>query len=307
MKKSILAFLFLFFAQHAFSQALEAFPVTDAWKEKIASLSPSKPTNSPSKKRKVLLFSVFTGFEHWCVPHTDVVIKALGEKSKAYEVIQSRDVNEFSAENLKKYDAVLLNNTCSKPTYRNLFYDMLQEENNLSFDQKVLKAAQYEDNLMKFVQNGGGLGIFHGAITFLNKSSLFGLMVGGNFDYHPVQQPIEVNLVDSTHPLVKAFGGKSFTHTDEPYFFNNAYTDINFRPLLWMDGAKINSQKEPIRKDKLYIAWIKSFGKGRVFYCSPSHNAQSFENPELLQFMLDGIQYTVGDYACDDSPLGSAK
>lgn len=304
MKQTLLLFICFLLAQNANSQALEAFPVTPEWNSKINLLAPSKPSVKPTKERTVLLFSVFTGFEHWCVPHTDVVLKTLGEKTGAYKIVQSRDINEFSAENLKKYDAVFLNNTCSKPTHRNLFYDMLQNSNSLSHDQKVLKAAEFEQNLMKFVQNGGGLGIFHGAITFLNKSSLFGLMAGGNFDYHPVQQPIEVQLADASHPIVKAFDGKSFTHTDEPYFFSNAYSELNFRPLLWMDGSKIHSQKEPTKKEKLYIAWIKSFGKGRVFYCSPSHNAQSFENPQLLQFFLDGIQYTIGDLKCDDSPIG---
>ena len=53
-----------------------------------------------------------------------------------------------------------------------------------------------------------------------------------------------------------------------------------------------------------YISWIKPYGEGRVFYCSPSHNAQSFENPKLLQFMLNGIQYALGDLECDDSVLG---
>jgi hypothetical protein len=42
-------------------------------------------------------------------------------------------------------------------------------------------------------------------------------------------------------------------------------------------------------------------------YASPSHNAQSFENPQLLQFFLDGMQYVVGDVKCDDSPLPRRK
>jgi hypothetical protein len=40
-------------------------------------------------------------------------------------------------------------------------------------------------------------------------------------------------------------------------------------------------------------------------YISPSHNAQSFENPALLQFFLDGMQYVVGQVACDEKPIGS--
>jgi hypothetical protein len=32
-----------------------------------------------------------------------------------------------------------------------------------------------------------------------------------------------------------------------------------------------------------------------VMYISPSHNAQSFDNPQLLRFYLDGLQYVAGD------------
>jgi hypothetical protein len=40
-----------------------------------------------------------------------------------------------------------------------------------------------------------------------------------------------------------------------------------------------------------------------VFYVSPSHNAQSFEDKRLLKFFLDGAQYVLGDLECDDVPL----
>ncbi|WP_332910548.1 hypothetical protein [Algoriphagus boritolerans] len=40
-----------------------------------------------------------------------------------------------------------------------------------------------------------------------------------------------------------------------------------------------------------------------MMYISPSHNAQSFENPDLLQFYLDGMQYVAGDVECDETPI----
>ena len=47
----------------------------------------------------------------------------------------------------------------------------------------------------------------------------------------------------------------------------------------------------------------KDMASGRVFYSSPSHNAQSYENTEMLQYYLNGMQYVLGDLACDDSPI----
>ena len=56
--------------------------------------------------------------------------------------------------------------------------------------------------------------------------------------------------------------------------------------------------------DRRYVSWIKSHGKGRVFYCSPSHRPETYERQSMLQYYLDGIQYALGDLACDDSPIG---
>ena len=129
-------------------------------------------------------------------------------------------------------------------------------------------------------------------------------MTGGSFDYHPKQQEIHVKEVNVNHPMVKAFNGKGLTHVDEPYFFKNAYFDYNFRPLLYMEVDKLDGLKKEVDEKVIYVSWIKRHGKGRVFYSSPGHNAQSMENPELLQFFLDGMQYVVGDLKCDDSPIG---
>ncbi|TNF43279.1 MAG: ThuA domain-containing protein, partial [Cytophagales bacterium] len=52
------------------------------------------------------------------------------------------------------------------------------------------------------------------------------------------------------------------------------------------------------------VAWIRPEGKGKVMYASPSHNAQSYDNPQLLQFILDGMQYVAGDVKCDETPVG---
>ena len=137
-----------------------------------------------------------------------------------------------------------------------------------------------------------------------NNSEKFSDLLGGSFDFHPAQQQVTVTPVEPDHPLVRAFDGKPLVHVDEPYLFNKAYRQKNFRPLLVMDTDKLNcgNRQEQVQADIRYVAWIKRHGQGRVFYVSPSHNAQSFEDPRLLRFLLDGIQYTVGELECDDTP-----
>jgi type 1 glutamine amidotransferase len=260
------------------------------------------PSTSP---KKILLFSLHTGFEHWVIPHTEEVFKILGTKSKGLDIIPSKDIHQFEKESLANYDAIVLNNTCSKPDHRHLFWDQLRAESTGDSAGVMAKAQELESNLIEFVGKGGGLLLLHGGITTLNNSSKFSDLVGASFDYHPPQQQVQVKLENPNHPLVAAFPKEGFSHVDEPYFYKNAYSKLNFTPLLYFDNAQIQSQRanQELKSGKTYVAWIRPEGKGKVMYIAPSHNAQSFENPALLQFFLDGLQYVVGDVNCDETPI----
>jgi uncharacterized protein len=283
------------------AQNLEKFDVNEKWIKKIRSKAPRKPSYAPDKKPRVLLFSLHTGYYHWVIPHTDEVIKAIAEKSGAFTVVHSKSILSFHKDSLKQYDAVILNNNCSKREKRDLLWDALG--NDIPEDDREKRAAEYEQNLLDFFSGGGGIVAIHGAIVMQNNSQAMSDMMGGSFDYHPPQQKIEVKLVDATHPLVKAFKGKSFLHIDEPYFFNKAYFNYNFRPLMYMEATKLHSLKNEVKDTIKYVAWIKKYGKGKVFYSSPAHNAQSFEDGKLMKFYLDGIMYVTGNLECDDSPI----
>jgi uncharacterized protein len=277
------------------AQDLPQVKLDAQWKNKIHNLAPDRPHFPSSGKKKILVFSLFTGFEHWVIPHTAEMIRIISDKSGAFETVESRDISQFTAENLKQYDAVVMNNTCSKPDHRNLFWDQLKAESQGDSIAIMEQAMRLEENLQEYVQQGGGLMVLHGGITTLNKSRAFSRLVGASFDYHPPQQPIHVQLEDAQHPLVQMLPKSGFTHVDEPYFYNGSYPEKDFTPLLYFNNAEIKKQREPAKTGKTYVAWIREEGKGKVMYCSPSHNAQSFENPQLLAFFLSGLQYVVGD------------
>lgn len=302
---AILLFTFIFQATMLSGQvkSLDPIELDDAWKAKIYDLTPSKTQAPASKKNKVLLFSLFTGFEHWTIPHVDYVIQTLGEKTGAYQVVQSVDVRMFEQKALKQFDAIVLNNNCSVGDRRDLFYDALGVDKTMNEEERIKKAAQLESNLLEFVKKGGGLAVLHGGIVMQNNSMQVSEMTGGSFDYHPPQQQIELIVADKHHPMTLPFGGETFTHIDEPYFFKNAYAKKNFKPLLYMEVSKIQKMRHEHPDDVSYVSWIKPYGKGKVFYCSPSHNAQSYENTTMLSFYLNGMQYVLGDLKCDDTTI----
>ncbi len=307
MKTIINFFITAFIALNCINlsaQNFEPLKITKEWKAKIERLAPATTTVKTAKKRKIMVFSKATGFDHWTIPHNIEMLKILAKKTNAFEIHVGYDIEQFDSKNLKKYDAVIFNNCNPSGPDRDLFADLLRANTSFSNQEIKEKAAAYEANLMKYVYKGGGLMVMHGAITVQNNSAAFSKMIGGSFDYHPKQQEMHVKEVDANHPLVKAFKGKGLTHTDEPYFFKNAYASLNFRPLLYIEVDKIEDVRHEAKSNINYVSWIKRHGKGRVFYSSPSHNAHSMDHPELLQFFLDGMQYVVGDLKCDDSPIG---
>lgn len=298
--------LSVLFISLGYAQSLEPVKITPEWLSKIDSLAPTS-TREKAPVRKVMMFSQHTGFYHWIIPHNIELFKILAKKTGAFEITNLRDIHAFEKENLSEYDAVIFNNCNPSGPKRDLFYDLLSI--NTSLDETAISEAAktYEKNFMDYIANGGGLLILHGAITVQNNSMPFSKLTGGSFDYHPKQQSMHLKEVDPDHALVQAFKGDGFTHVDEPYFFKNAYFDYDFRPLLYIETGSLEGMREKPKSSVTYVSWIKKHEQGRVFYTSASHNAQSLDNPEFLQFLLDGLQYVVGDLKADDSPLPASE
>jgi type 1 glutamine amidotransferase len=281
-------------------------PPTPAWTAKIQELAPARPTVDAAK-RKLLVFSLFTGYKHDVIPHVDRVFEVLGKKSGAFDATRTIDIEALTPRGLAAYDVLVLNNNCSSGSRRNLFLDEMERNRRyrgMTADQRQAKADSLEQSILGFVAGGKGIVVIHGAPTMLNNSAKFTEMVGGAFEYHPPSQEVTLRTVDPDHPLVAAFRGKEpFIHRDEPYCFGGPYEKLNFRPLLSMDTKAVKDPKGRVGKMVRYVAWIKPYGKGRVFYCSPGHFPESYESSTLLRFLLDGVQYASGDLKCDDSKL----
>ena len=285
-------------------------PPTPEWSALAEKSAPAKPTVE-APKRKLLVFSLFTDYEHKVIPYVDLIFQILGKKSGAFEAHITTDIEMLAPEKLGAYDVLVLNNNCSGGERRNLFLDELEtaaKYRDMTTPEREAKAAALEKSMLDFVAGGKGLVVMHGGPTMLNHSPAFIGMVGGAFDYHPPNQAVTVRTVDENHPLVAAFRGRGpFIHRDEPYCFKGAYSKLNFRPLLSMDVKDLKGTDSRINDIVRYVAWIKPHGAGRVFYCSPSHFPESYLSPTLLQFILDGTQYAAGDLKCDDSKPCDSK
>jgi hypothetical protein len=264
---------------------------------------PSKAYAQPKKPRKVLVLAHASGFVHSSIPLAAETVKAMGEKTGAWSTTITFDPAQITAENLAGYDAIFLDNTTLA---------FLDDPKDPAASEARKKA------LLDFVRGGKGLAGIHAAGDSYHTTgaapsgtwSDFNVMIGGYFKFHWVYpQPITVKIDDPKSPLTKMFHGE-FTVHDEVYtFVQDSFSRKRVHVLTSVDYAKMSDAdkaKEPAatkRTDGDYgLSWIRHEGKGRVFYEALGHSEHIYAMTPIMEHVLAGIQYALGDLPADDRP-----
>jgi len=267
-------------------------------------------TVKPAKPRKVLIYSHCNGFVHGQgIEAAKVAFPAIGKKTGAFECVVSDDLANFEKPAIDQFDAIYFNNTTG-----DLFTGRAFEKcaNPPPKDQQPAVTARLRNNVVEFVKGGKGIMGNHGAADCSYGWKEWGEMIGGYFIGHP-WATIWVTNDDPTHPINAAFGGQDFQITDEIYTFGpsrvlkwDAYgRDVN-RVLLSVNVEKSNITKGPRADNDYGLSWIKTYGKGRTFYCAFGHDDRAFRNPAVLQHMVAGLQFVLGDLKADATPKPKA-
>ncbi|MBT3201456.1 MAG: ThuA domain-containing protein [Phycisphaerales bacterium] len=290
---------------------------------KMTKAMPDKAPAKPAKARKVLIYSHCNGFTHRAgIEAAKVALPMMGKKTGAYEAVVSDDLDNFTPEKIKQFDAIILNNTTGelfkakgprkprKPNAKRIKdADKLKKamekytKDLASYEAKVKATAgkgpdteALRKSFMDWVNAGGAVIGIHAATDCSYSWKEYGKMIGGFFAGHPWHMPVPIKNDDPKNPINAAFEGKGFTITDEIYQFNRGvYSRENQRVILSLDMDTIK-KKGGSRKDNDYaISWVKTHGKGRVFYCSLGHRDEIFWNPLVLKHYLAGMQWAMGD------------
>ncbi len=249
----------------------------------------------PKKARRLLLFDLNVGYPgHRSIAHANYAFARMGEKTGAFRAEASRDPAVFRPESLKQFDAVVFNNVVGNP-----------------FSDPALRKS-----LQEFVREGGGLLGIHGttfAFTLWPGAKEdwpeFGTILGARGGSHrQSDEHVWIKLDDPGHPLNAPFGGKGFEYRDEFFRVHEPYSREKLRVLLSIDTEKtdLNQGRQfgnTVRADNDYaLAWVKSYGQGRVFYCTIGHNPYVFWDPVMLKFYLGAIQFVLGDLEASMTP-----
>ena len=251
--------------------------VNDETVSKISEALPEKPTVKVDEPRKILLYHKPSGFKHKCIPIYNKMFEMMGEKTGAYTVTLTDKAEDFTADNLKQYDALLFNNTTKL--------------------QKAFTTDEQRKLVLDYIRNGGGFVAIHSATDAgFPEWPEYTELVGGVFNGHPWNAggTWGIKVEDCDHPVCNAFGGKDFMLKDELYKYKE-YKRENQRVLLTID-TKVSPKGKGQRPDNDHaLAWVRDYGKGKVFVSALGHNNDLAWNPQILSFWLDGIQFALGD------------
>ena len=276
--------------------------------DKMMAALPETAPAKPQRPRKVLVLNHAAGFVHASIPLAGLTVEAMGKKTGAYTATISWDAADINAGNLKQYDAVFLNSTTG------CFLD----DPNDAAATAARKAA-----LLEFVRGGKGIAAVHAASDSYHGSTCaqpmasageplwpeWNKMIGGYFKFHwNNPQLITVKIDDPKSPLTAMFKGQEFEIHDETYVLaNDSFSRANVHVLTSVDYDKMSDadkakERNPRPDHDYALSWIRPEGKGRLFYEAHGHDESIYAMRPMLEHILAGIQYAIGDLKADDKP-----
>ena len=229
------------------------------------------------------------GMSHDTIPHTNVMLERFGALTGAWKAEFNNDLANLRYPRITAYDAIFLN-------------DIVGE----AFAEPAVR-----EGLLRFVKEGGGLVGIHGTPWASRNWTEFTELIGAMDAPHRIEQGI-LRVYDRASPLVAPLG------SGRPALPGGVLPlprrgrpppalERRARPADGRARRPGRSSRGPgtatRRPDGIYpVSWIRTYGKGRVFYTSIGHMPETFMTPSLVGHVLAGVQYALGDLDADATP-----
>src|SRR5262245_11227595 len=168
------------------------------------------------------------------------------------------DVSDFNDKNLAGYDAIMIYSNITQIT------------------------PEQEKALIDFVEGGKGFCPIHCASYTFTRSQKYIDLVGAQFRSHGTgtfkTTPAEKA---ADHPIMKGYEG--FESWDETYVHHKH----NEKDRMVLEYRVDGGVKEP-------WTWVRTQGKGRVFYTAWGHDQRTWGNPGFQELVERGLRWSVG-------------
>ncbi|GAB6165590.1 ThuA domain-containing protein [Thermostilla marina] len=226
--------------------------------------SPDSPVGEATGVKRILLVTGEDYPGHKWQETAPVLAKAIGD-DKRLQVEIAWKTTALASEDLGRFDGVVLH-------FKN--YD--PEE----------PGPKAQENLERFVADGGGLVLVHFACGAFQEWPRFERLAGRVWDPqlrgHDPHGPFVVRIVDGDHPIVR--GMKDFETVDELYTCLAGKTPIH---VLASATSRVDGKAYP-------MAFVLEYGKGRVFHSPLGHDVKALSVPEVAELFRRGTAWTVG-------------
>ena len=181
----------------------------------------------------------------------------------------------FSAESLRDFDGVIFLSTTG--------------------DLPVPDLAAFLD----WIKSGKAFIGFHAATDTFKSSDAYCDMIGGHFAGHPWGAGGEhAFVVHEPGHRVAAMFPERFRWKDEIYQYDLRTKPENLRVLVSLD-MQASHPKEPWH---VPVAWVRDYGKGRVFSTNFGHNDATWKEPMFQKHMAEGIAWALGRFDAPAAP-----
>lgn len=261
--------------------------------------------NSP--KRRILLFTKSSGFEH-------PVIKRVGDKPSlveqvltdlgarhGFEITATKDGRFFTPRTIAEHDA--------------FFFYTTGDLTTPGTDKNPPMTPQMKMALLGAIRSGKGfLGTHAATDTFhtqpdppdrTNRFRTHGpakidpyvAMIGAEFIRHGAQQRARMIVTDPRFPGMSA-AGDGFEMMEEWYSLKEFLPDLHVLLVQETKGMRGSDYRRP----PYPATWARKHGKGRVFYTSMGHREDVWTNPRFQEILLGGIAWAVGNVEADVTP-----
>jgi len=146
---------------------------------------------------------------------------------------------------------------------------------------------EQSDGLQQAVKSGVGLAGIHGGMGDAFRGNLdYEWMVGGHFSGHPHVGDYTVRIRDFASPITQGLPG-TFGYRSEQYY------------MMIDPGIHLLADTEYLYEGHVCtmpVAWIKMWGKGRVFYSALGHEPEEFDRfPEAWTLTMRGLLWAAGE------------
>src|SRR5436190_1409776 len=194
--------------------------------------------------------------------------------------------------NSAKFEPMLADALASEPFHFTYTADPkdLNDSNLAKFDELMIYAnhtkiePEQEKALLDFVAGGKGFLPLHSASFCFQNSPAYIALVGAQFQKHKTGE-FTAEIVKPDHPVMKDV--TPFNAWDETY----VHTKHNPDRTILMERVDA-AGREP-------WTWVRTHGKGRVFYTASGHDERVWGNPMFQRLIKNAVVWAV--------PAGSAR